>query len=55
MDRKKAKKRYRSAKTGKFVSKEEAERHPDTTVSETRDDAAKYIVEHDKDDPNDTH
>ena len=27
---------YRSAKTGKFVSKEFAEENPDTTVKETR-------------------
>jgi hypothetical protein len=28
-------KRYRSAITGRFVSREYAEAHPDTTVSET--------------------
>jgi len=28
-------KRHRSAKTGKFVKKSTADRHPDTTVSET--------------------
>lgn len=27
---------YRSAVTGRFVSKEEAEKNPDTTVKETR-------------------
>lgn len=47
MARHKRKKRHRSAKTGRFVTKEEAEKHPDTTVSETRDDAEKYVVPHD--------
>lgn len=33
--REKANKRYRSAKSGEFVSKDEAAGNPDTTVSET--------------------
>lgn len=28
-------KKYRSAKTGKYVSREYAKEHPDTTVAET--------------------
>ncbi|MFA5015623.1 MAG: hypothetical protein WC549_08810 [Actinomycetota bacterium] len=31
----KSKKAYRSAKTGKFVKKNYAEKHPSTTVKET--------------------
>jgi len=34
------KKNYRSAKTGRFVTKAQAERNPNTTVSETRSKGA---------------
>jgi hypothetical protein len=38
------KKRYRSAKTGEFVSKEKAEADPDTTVGETIEKTSGRLV-----------
>lgn len=40
--------RYRDARTGRYVAQDYAEQHPDTTVSETSPRAALHIISTDE-------